>query len=861
MADRLGEDEQGRVASLEWPDKPLAASEKRTAVVADSPSLARDIAQLVGAEKPGPGYFHAGSWVVSWTPGETAEDEPEAQRKVVRKILTSDKIGRVVAVSDSSGSGESRFRAEYDAAGSETAADFLPLSALEPESLAEALGWLDGIPEFDKPAARSTSSLVDSARKTQRYATIYATDNAQAAFGMRQEKRGTAVAVDPDADLGKVLKEAFGFDSFRPHQEDVCRAVMAGQDTLLVMPTGAGKSLCYQLPGISKGGSTIVISPLIALMEDQVSKLRAQGFQAERIHSGRDRSVSREVLDDYVDGRLDFLYIAPERLAVPGFVETISKRTPELIAVDEAHCISQWGHDFRPEYRMLGQRLPALRPAPVIGLTATATPIVQEDIVDQLGLTKPLRSIHGFRRNNIAIELVEMTPSQRPAALVQLLRDPARRPAIVYAPTRKAAEEQAVELKNEFPAAAYHAGMLASVRDQVQANFLEDKCDVIVATIAFGMGIDKPDVRTVVHTGLPGSVEGYYQEIGRAGRDGLPSVAILIHSWADRRTHDFFIDRDYPNTGELHRIYQALDDQPCERQDLENRLSDMDPIVFEKALEKLWIHHGALVDPDENIHRGDQNWRRPYLQQRDHKIAQLEAMTRFTESPHCRMLDLVGHFGDLEDSRKPCGTCDVCSPTGCLVQRYHPPTQEQADALEAIVLELRRRDRQTVGQLHRELFGGSKLDRKKLDRLLGGLARAGYIELVEDSFERDGEVIGFRRVCLSHEGRSTHEAVTPHVTIATEFSAKSAKRRKKKAALLLDAKADPVLLKALKAWRTSEARKRSVPPFTILQNRGLQSIAAVKPTNEADLLAVPGVGPRIVERYGQQLLKIIQSTD
>ena len=167
----------------------------------------------------------------------------------------------------------------------------------------------------------------------------------------------------------------------------------------------------------------------------------------------------------------------------------------------------------------------------------------------------------------------------------------------------------------------------------------------------------------------------------------------------------------------------------------------MDPIVFEKALEKLWIHHGALVDPDENIHRGDQNWRRPYLQQRDHKIAQLEAMTRFTESPHCRMLDLVGHFGDLEDSRKPCGTCDVCSPTGCLVQRYHPPTQEQADALEAIVLELRRRDRQTVGQLHRERFGGSKLDRKKLDRLLGGLARAGYIELVEDSFERDGEVI------------------------------------------------------------------------------------------------------------------------
>ena len=800
---------------------------------------------------------------MSWTPGETVEDEPQAQREVLRRILTSEKVGRVIAVSDASGPGEAKFRQEYEASGSETASDFLSLSALGPESLAEAFGWLDGIPKLDPPEPPAPSPLVESARKTQRYATIHGTDNAQAAFGMRQKKRVAAVAAGSVRDLREVLKEAFGFDSFRPHQEDVCKAVVAEQDTLLVMPTGAGKSLCYQLPGIAKGGSTLVISPLIALMEDQVAKLRSQGFQAERIHSGRDRSVSREVLDDYVDGRVDFLYIAPERLAVPGFVESIAKRKPALIAVDEAHCISQWGHDFRPEYRMLGERLPALRPSPVIALTATATPIVQDDIVEQLALTDTLRSIHGFRRDNIAIELVEMTPSQRPAALVELLRDPGRRPAIVYAPTRKAAEEQAAELKNEFPAAAYHAGMPAGVRDQVQAGFLEDKYEVIVATIAFGMGIDKANIRTVVHTGLPGSVEGYYQEIGRAGRDSLPSVAVLMHSWADRRTHDFFIDRDYPETNELQRVYRALSDAPCARQDLENRFRDMDPIVFEKALEKLWIHHGALVDADENVRQGDKNWRRPYLRQREHKVAQLAAITRFTESAHCRMLDLVGHFGDLEDSRKPCGTCDICNPSGCLVQRYKIPSQDQAEALEAILIELRRRDRQTVGQVHRELFEGSKVDRKKLDRLLGGLARAGYIDLVDDSFERDGEVIGFRRVCLTHEGSSTREAVAPHVTIASEFSAKTAgggRKKKKKAAPLLDAKADPLLLEALKAWRTGEARKRSVPPFTILQNRGLEAIAATQPSTEADLLGITGVGPRIVERYGAQLLSIVRAT-
>ena len=346
----------------------------------------------------------------------------------------------------------------------------------------------------------------------------------------------------PDDTMKDLLKRYFGYDEFRPLQEEIIGSVLDERDSLVIMPTGGGKSLCYQLPALRLDGLTLVVSPLIALMKDQVDALKANGIPAEFINSTLTYAEIGRVQALAQSGELKILYLAPERLALPDFRGWLNTLKISLVAVDEAHCISEWGHDFRPDYRTLGGLRRALSDVPFIALTATATEKVRADILAQLGLKQPQQFIASFDRPNLRYEV---RPKDRAFdRLVQLLRERKGESAIIYCFSRKDTEELSDRLRDEgFNALPYHAGMDVDSRRRNQERFIRDEADVIAATIAFGMGIDKPDVRLVVHQELPKTLEAYYQQTGRAGRDGLPSDCVLFYSYGDKIKQDFFINR------------------------------------------------------------------------------------------------------------------------------------------------------------------------------------------------------------------------------------------------------------------------------------------------------------------------------
>jgi superfamily II DNA helicase RecQ len=559
----------------------------------------------------------------------------------------------------------------------------------------------------------------------------------------------------------------------------------------------------------------------------------------------------------------------------------LAKRKLALIAIDEAHCISQWGHDFRPDYRMLGEYMPRLRGgddcAPVVALTATATPSVQADILTQLGMVEPVKFIHGFRRSNLAIEVVELPVPERAETIARLLAEEARRPAIVYAVSRKQAERLAAELSPRIPAAAYHAGLDPETRERVQRAFQAGELEVVVATIAFGMGIDKADIRTVIHAGMPATLEGYYQEIGRAGRDGAESRTYLMHSYADQRTHDFFLTRDYPPVDHLNQVFKALSDEPRLVEELREQ-SKLGEEEFDKALEKLEIHGGARVDFGGSVIKGGTGWKKTYTIQAQFRAEQFAKVLRYTESAECRMAGLVRHFGDLVDANQSCGKCDVCDPAGAVLRQFRHASAAERAMVQEIVDELRAVDYRATGSLQRNIDSLSGLSRDAFESLLDAMVRAGLVEIEEAEFEKDGEMIRFRKVRITDAGlevrRTTPLALLLSDGIVAELGGKaggSAKKKKKPAAGRSAKKAeaapmeltaeDEALAARLRAWRAEEAKRLRVPAYVVMHDRTLNAVAQARPGNPRELLEIDGMGPAKVERFGEAILGLCGGTE
>jgi ATP-dependent DNA helicase RecQ len=492
-----------------------------------------------------------------------------------------------------------------------------------------------------------------------------------------------------DSGAPDVLSRAlgtFGHRSLRPGQAEVIRDVLEGRPVVAVMPTGAGKSLCYQLPALvlaERGHVTLVISPLIALMKDQVDALRALGIPAVALTSAAGAEEQREILDGIRAGIYTLIYVAPERFRSPRFVDALRATAGRLglIAIDEAHCISEWGHDFRPDYRRLGDAVRLLGPPRIAAFTATATPEVRRDIAAQLAFASPALHVRGFDRPNLhyAVERVG-GGDDKSSALVERTRTRDGGVALVYAATRKNAEKYASALKLAgMRARVYHAGLGGEVRERAQDVFMAGQLDAIVATNAFGMGVDKSDIRLVVHADIPRSPEAYYQEAGRGGRDGKPTRCVLLFNHSDIKLQEFLIDASYPPAEVLRGVWKLLRDQPQLGRltpyddELENRLrnhlgGDVNGATMGAAL-RILERHGMLRRDDEKLMaaRPEPGAFLPLdvesLQRRaEVERGKLRTMVEYAYYPRCRRQFVLEYFGDQDwsDRDRRCGACDTC---------------------------------------------------------------------------------------------------------------------------------------------------------------------------------------------------------
>lgn len=505
----------------------------------------------------------------------------------------------------------------------------------------------------------------------------------------------------------KALLEHFGFQGFREGQLEVIESVLTGKDTVVVMPTGGGKSLCYQLPALMLKGITVVVSPLIALMKDQVDALQSRGISAAFINSSIAFEEQRERISALRNGHTKIVYVAPERFRSTHFVEALKQLNVSLFAIDEAHCISQWGHDFRPDYLKLNNVIQEIGSPQVLALTATATPYVRADIIEQLSLKTPNAFVSGFDRPNLTIDVVHTQKEREKIEQIKKMARECKGSGIIYTSTRKSVDAVAIKLKAAgLSVNSYHAGMTESERTRAQDDFMNGKKQLIVATNAFGMGIDKSDIRFVFHFHFPGSIEAYYQEIGRAGRDGFPANCILLFNYADKRTQDFFIEGSYPTPDVIENVFKTLiatdikhieltTKEISQRAGIKNEMAVQSAlVVLEKAghLERGVGDNEAsrsrrtitLLDEiiPKRLRINPQDIaRRAALEQR-----KLREMISFCYAADCYRSYILDYFGDIHH-KKFCGSCGNC--VTAKVSQKTKNYQEQQNKLNSFVRETR----------------------------------------------------------------------------------------------------------------------------------------------------------------------------